>query len=578
MLILVQFPLVDARRFLSDKTGRLERPTWPTPLPFPDRPRRRIAAAAIPAPISNPAHPTLEHPAQKIEYDFIRSFGVVRQRKLGPITGWAGESLFCDLKNLLRFHRTPPEVAFRDTNGWTLKIRGAQRRFFTDGRAMGRFEVGFRLSWAAPAGAAAQQTPVVPPEGVAQIVRFVMEAPMSIADHYTARDFGDAKKKRPGRHELMIADLAPALSRAYLHASANDVPGSGNAQDHSWWVKVGNPVMFISFGQGELDRLPVSASALSMRRAAPAINAAAAGGQLADSNPVISLDEHSLTRDRETTRVWYIRQGNSTPASRDAARRARIHLMRFASESEGVTRIIRLIQLGKIPLTRSENDSDPSGLLQQYLADAITFLQRKVQSAMENDALFSSLIQSVESLPFNDVASLLQAVTEARASVRKQIESFVTNNYNNYNKYEGDHVEGDKVQGDKMQGDKVQGDKVQGDKQSIDASHGGMLTGVNQTKAGGDATVTASGQVTQMKQLFDELQKEVDKATAGVPAADKAAVQAKVDDFQTQVKKGKENRKWYDVSAKGLLDAVAAVGGIVAPIGAVVAKIVALVA
>lgn len=555
MLILVQFPLVDARRFLADPTGRLDRPTWPTALPFPDTPRKRAAAAIVAAPVSNPAHPPLEQPDAPIEYDFIRSFGVVRRRKLGPTTGWTGESLFCDLKNLVRFHRAPPEVAFRDTNGWTLKIRGAHRRFFTDGRAMGRFEVGFRLSWAAPPGAEISVGPVVPPEGVAQIVRFVMEAPMSIADHYTTRDFGGAKKK-PGRHELMLADLAPVLARAYLHASANQLPEDGKPSDHSWWVKVGNPVMFVSFGPKELDRLPVSANVLSMRRGAPAADATAPGGPPADAGPVISLDEHALTRDRAMTRVWYIRQGNSTLGSRDAARRARIHLMRFASESEGVTRIIRLIQLKKIPLIRSKDDSDPSGLLQLYLEDAIGFLQRKVQSTMKDDALFSSLIASAESLPLNDVASLLQAVTEARANVRKQIENFV----NNY--YEGDHVEGNKNE--------------------INASQGGVVTGVNQTNAGGDVTATATGQVTQMtaqmKQLFDNLQEEVDKATATASPADKAAVQEKVDKFQADVKKGKENRKWYDVSAKGLLDAVAAVGGIVAPIGAVVAKIVALVA
>jgi hypothetical protein len=555
MLILVQFPLVDARRFLADPTGRLDRPTWPTALPFPDKPHKRASVAATAAPAANPAHPPLEHSDAAVEYDFIRSFGVVRRRKLGPITGWTGESLFCDLKNLVRFHRAPPEVAFRDTNGWRLKIRGAHRRFFTDGRAMGRFEVGFRLSWAAPAGVELNVGPVVPPEGVAQIARFVMEAPMSIADHYTARAF-EGTKKRPGRHEVMLADLAPFLAHAYLHASAKESAGHAKPLDDSWWVKVGNPVMFVSFGQKELERLPVSANVLAMRRGAPAPAATApAEVELGDDRPVISLDEHALTRDR-ATRVWYIRQGSGTPASRDAARRARIHLMRFASESDGVTRIIRLIQLKKIPLVRSKNDSDPSGLLQLYLQDAIGFLQRKVQDDMQNDTLFSSLIASAESLPLTDVASLLQAVTEARANVRKQIENFV----NNY--YEGDHVEGNKNE--------------------INASQGGVVSGVNQVNAGGDVTATASGQVTQMsaqmKKLFDNLQEEVDKATATASPADKAAVQEKVDKFQADVKKGKENRKWYDVSAKGLLDAVAAVGGIVAPIGAVVAKIVALVA
>src|SRR5664279_1653214 len=110
MLILVQFPVVDARRFLAAPTGLLDRPTWPTALPFPDKPRKRAespasagaftppAAKSGDATTSMPTHPPLEKAEERIEYDFIRSFGVVRRRKLGPITGWSGESLFCDLK------------------------------------------------------------------------------------------------------------------------------------------------------------------------------------------------------------------------------------------------------------------------------------------------------------------------------------------------------------------------------------------------------------------------------------------------------------------------------------------------
>ena len=512
------------------------------------------------APIAAPAAaPTAEPTAgaapsekkEKIEYDFIRSFGAVRRRRLGAIQGVTGESVYCDLRNLVRFRRAIPEVVYRDPSGSDLILTGAHRRFYNDGRAMGRFEIGFKMSWRAPTTFRWDDPIVIPPEGVGQIIRFVLESPISVADHYTPPADTTAKRKRM-RHELPLAGIGPSLASAFLRASTKDKAIAASGDAHSWWVRVGAPVVFVSYALGELERLPVSATTLETF-GAPAKNATAAQ----DDRPCISLDKHALDRE-SAPRVWYIRQGNDSAAARDAARRARIHLMRFASESEGATGVIRLIQLGKIALVRSQNVNDPSDRLQRYLGDAIGFLKRKVQDSMANDPLYQALVASAETVPIDDIDSLANAIRDARRSVKRQIQEYVKE-VTNY--YAGDHVEGNKNE--------------------INASQGGVVSGVNQVVAGGDVTATASGQVTQMtaqmKKLFDNLQEEVDKATATASPADKAAVQKKVDEFQADVKKGKANRKWYDVSAKGLLEAVAAVGGIVSPIGAIVAKIVAMV-
>jgi len=571
VLILVQFPLVDARRFLPDATGPLRRPTWPTPRPLPEARRAPKASggvspnAAIAAPLATPAEspeiapPRVPGAVVKVEYDFIRSFGAVRRRRLGPITGWKGESLYCDLRNLVRFHRSIPEVAYRGPNGSALAITGVHRRFYNDGRAMGRFEIGFKFEWFSSTRGESFAEDEMPPEAVGQILRFVLESPMSIADHYSPN--ADAVSKRKViRHEMQLADAGPSFASAFLFASTKDLPA--NPADHSWWVRVGSPVLFVAYAPHELQRLPVGASPLNIfGTSAPADGAQQSAGAAApDSRPIIHLDKHLLNRE-SAPRVWYISQGSHSPTARDFARRARVHLMRFASETEGATGIIRLIQLGKIPLVRSKEENDPSDRLQRYLGDAIKFLRRKVGAGMDNDVLFKALIASQESLPIEDTDSLEDSILDARRSVRQQIQRYV-NETNNY----------------------IKGDLVRGNKNELNVGPGGVASGVVQQNAGRDAKAEVNSEVTQLspevKQLFDTLQKQINDATtaAGASPADKAIVQQKLDEFQAQVKKGKENRKWYEVSAKGLLDAVGAVGAIVAPIGAIVAKIVAMVA
>lgn len=110
MFLVIQFPFVDTRRFVSGQTGRLIRPDWPIP---------------------------------DVDKDFIRSSGLVRPRLRGGSAQWAGEEIYGEASAALKFPDRLGQIAITAN-----KVRGnidfAFRRFYSDG-IVARMEVGFKL-------------------------------------------------------------------------------------------------------------------------------------------------------------------------------------------------------------------------------------------------------------------------------------------------------------------------------------------------------------------------------------------------------------------------------------------------
>ena len=103
MLLSIQFPLADIRRFLQTRTGCIDQPEWPLPAVRPEFPQN--------AP-------------------FVRSFGQIKPRMLGGLAFW-GEDLICEATRLVRWQK-PNAYAFR-SNKMVLPMELAFRRFFLTG-------------------------------------------------------------------------------------------------------------------------------------------------------------------------------------------------------------------------------------------------------------------------------------------------------------------------------------------------------------------------------------------------------------------------------------------------------------
>ena len=103
MLLSIQFPIADARRFL-DKPERLGTPIWPHPSP---------------------------------DSEFIRFFGAIRNRPLGGLAGWIGEDPICKANRALLLSKNPSLIEGHKP------AHVAFRRFYFDGWAVGKYEIGF---------------------------------------------------------------------------------------------------------------------------------------------------------------------------------------------------------------------------------------------------------------------------------------------------------------------------------------------------------------------------------------------------------------------------------------------------
>lgn len=105
MFVVVELPFADMRSLANQaETTRLARPTWPIPA---------------------------------ADYDFIRNFGVIRNRRKGGLEPWAGEQYYCNAAASLIFVRSPRKEA-------PLRLEPLFRRLITDG-VVSRLEVAFKV-------------------------------------------------------------------------------------------------------------------------------------------------------------------------------------------------------------------------------------------------------------------------------------------------------------------------------------------------------------------------------------------------------------------------------------------------
>jgi len=156
MLTSIQYPFADTRSFITDDGGRLSRPRWIAP---------------------------------DTESDFVRSFGGVTVRPRGGAS-IGGEQYHCEARWAVRFE--PP--------GLGPNRRCAFRRFYADGRALAKFEIGIARDGSGPLAATRE-------------IDAILEQLAAVPAHET-----------PARP---LGELGPVLARAYLHVStAHDLIGT----------------------------------------------------------------------------------------------------------------------------------------------------------------------------------------------------------------------------------------------------------------------------------------------------------------------------------------------------------------
>jgi hypothetical protein len=295
MLLALQFPLADSRPFVKD-SGLRRIPGWLEPRP---------------------------------DEEFLRYFGMIRLRKSGGLPGWVGENEVCEANQALRFPRglgsVPADHARR------IRLHCLYRRFYSDGYAVGKYEVGVGPLTAArnPAADDAGQLSSSSLTGkhISALVNLLLHTPVAIRNPQTGRPA-----------EVELGRAGKALAALYLAASS-DLPAAA-APD--WWVVNGAPLLFLE----HRDREPL---------------------KLAQPRRTVELaEQYQLTLSYclwpyagGRIRMWVLQRQKRSPYSDEyrVARTLRVYLMRLHAEHECLQTLLRNIRDGHLTVARGDPEA-----------------------------------------------------------------------------------------------------------------------------------------------------------------------------------------------------------------------------
>lgn len=198
MLISIQFPVADSRRFVHMSRGLLQCPTWPSPTP---------------------------------DKEFIRALGSIRRRKRGGTDGWVGESETCEANKAIRFTHN---LGLAIPGSRPLKLRCQFRRFFCDGLALGKFEIGISVVyWTKRYAYHESGWNVYNPRTIApaELIRHILSLPVEVRTHS-----GNWEACELGQAGQPLANLYRAASTKFSDYTPSTT--------ENWQVRAGNPMLF----------------------------------------------------------------------------------------------------------------------------------------------------------------------------------------------------------------------------------------------------------------------------------------------------------------------------------------------
>lgn len=304
MIVVFQVPIADSRLFVGTDTGRLYRPNWPSP---------------------------------SADVEFIRSFGPIRARRRGGVPGWVAESEICDAHRALKIPEYPTDrSAFRDK---PVHAKPLFRRFYFDGLAVGKFEIGIqisglRLPW----------------------VRSKIPLLKLLQDLLHHKVY--VRVSKHSHIECNLGKIGPHLANLY-RMSTTKVSWS-NASVPNWWVRAGPPMLFVQPAID--DEIAISQEARDVITLV--------------SDYGILLSHDWVNYNGSYLRTWIHRDVIIRGIQRnffEVARRIRIYLIRIHAEHECLRLVLQNItEKNLLPSPRS----DRSNLLQFYLNKATSRISR----------------------------------------------------------------------------------------------------------------------------------------------------------------------------------------------------------
>lgn len=231
MLLSLEFPFVDTRSFLEEDSGQLKVPNWP---------------GAI------------------VNAEFVRSFGIVRKRPRGGLSGWIGESPICEAPRALRFENRP--IVRDSSSQLDVNFYVPYRRLYFNGLAAGKFTVGLASRDVLDS--------TFPRRVVRELFHRVLRLPVTVPSpigHFVHTSLAAAGKN--------IVELYARSSVRFAYAPKQE----------SWWVRPITPILFLMRLRDEAFIIPFAGQQIS-------------GAWDSD----LSLSQHTLSHDGVDLPLWVI--------------------------------------------------------------------------------------------------------------------------------------------------------------------------------------------------------------------------------------------------------------------------------
>lgn len=334
MLISVQLPLGDIRPFVAEETGRLLRPRW-----------------------QDPAY----------EREFVRSVGVVKERRRGGVDGWPSEETFCTADPPLRFAEQLSWLARASGHPALRSFQPVFRRLFVNGEAVARLEIGLAN---APRRAPMRFNTLM------QLVRDVQRLPMTVR-HAGVRQ----------RVSLALAGDLVANDLLLATTSASATPDVA-------WLRSRRLRIVVEYRDGEVADPPPHLTV-----------------------PGLDLDGLELTHRRdEDASAWFVRVGAG--ASADLVRNLRLHLLRLHAEREALAVVLAAAHDDRLC---ADAAAEPYLRLDRYLERATGFLSRSQVYGLPITPLLGLAYALDDLVTPGRRETLLTYLTDVRAHVRRAV-------------------------------------------------------------------------------------------------------------------------------------------------------------
>jgi hypothetical protein len=304
MFLHLQFPFTDIRSFVTQSAQRISVPAWPSPIPLEE---------------------------------FVRSFGIVRERRNGGLAGWIGESAYCDAKGALLF---PPSGIVRrpiSASADEIPFRVVFRRLYFDGYAVGKIEIGLRAS------TRAYDSETRPPP-IEDFIGRALAVPVSV------------RTGTGSRIECPLCAAGKTLAGLYAYSTSkvDHNPGQINPTAVTFSEA---PMLFVELG-------PREAELLKMPRYAREV-------QLAPTSSFNLFFWRTAINHGHVIWVWCIAPaphkdlgGKADQRATRETRNLRVYLLRLNAEHQALKRVLKEIGVGSIaPTPRDPN----AQVLQKYL-------------------------------------------------------------------------------------------------------------------------------------------------------------------------------------------------------------------